>query len=122
MEICYLLLCCCCISTYITKWHNLGSYYQELIICEHRRVSARPRDPLHKDSVLAENKDYEAVAIVKQSCWQGWSCVVQRILCSLKINFYLLPQHINHGLEVDGGEEIEIQDLAELLCVETINQ
>lgn len=99
---------------------------QELIISEHGRKFPRgkPRllGPLHKNSVLAENKDYEVVAIVKESCWQGWRCVVQQTLCSLKISFYLLPQHINHELEVDGGEEIEVQALAELLCVETVDQ
>lgn len=72
--------------------------------------------------MLAENKDYGVGAIVKQSCWQGWRCVVQQTLCSLKISFYLLPQHIYHELEVDGGEEIEVQALAELLCVETVDQ
>lgn len=111
MEICYLLLCFYYISTYMTKWHNLGSnfHYQELIISEHERK-------FHPDLVVPGTRTQclqraRTVKLLQLSnkaagSQQGWRCVVQQPLCSLKISFYLLPQHINHELQVDGGEEI----------------
>lgn len=104
MEICYLLLRCCYISTYMTKWHNLGSnfHYQELIISEHGRK-------FHSDLTVLGTRTQclQRVRTVKflqlsnkaVGSQQGWRCVVQQTLCSLKISFDLLPQHINHEME-----------------------
>lgn len=87
----------------MTKWHNLGSnfHYQELIISEHGRK-------FHPDLEVPGTRTLKFLQVSSKPAGsqEDWRYAVQETLCSLKISFYLLPQHINHELEVEGGEEM----------------
>lgn len=81
MEICYLrLYSCCYISTYMTKWHNLGSnfHYQGLIISERgRKFHPELLVPGTRTQCLQRVRTVKLVKLSNKAAGsrQGWRCV-----------------------------------------------